>query len=49
MEFFPRKIFTFQVEGRVTRACAERKVGLEEARGLCLDRDAWRGVTDRIL
>ena len=33
----------------VRRACAEREMGLEEARGLCLDRDAWRDVTDRIV
>ena len=33
----------------VRRACAEREMGLEEARGVCMDRDAWRGVTDRIV
>ena len=33
----------------VRRACAEREMGLDEARGLCLDHDAWRGVTDRIV
>ena len=34
---------------RVRRACAEREIGLEEARGLCSDRDAWRSMTDRIV
>ena len=33
----------------VRRACAEREMGLEEARGVCMDRDAWRSVTDRIV
>ena len=39
----------FRWKDGVRRACAEREMGLEEARGLCLDRDAWRGVTDRIV
>ena len=31
------------------RACAEREMGLEEARGFCMGRDLWRRVTDRIV
>jgi len=31
------------------RACAERGMGVEEARRVCLERDAWRSVTDRIV
>merc|ERR1712074_513581 len=33
----------------VRRACAEREIGLEAAREVCLDRDAWRSLTDRIV
>ena len=33
----------------VRRACAEREMGLEEAREICRDRDEWRRVTDRIV
>ena len=33
----------------VRRACAEREMGLEEARGVCMDRDLWMSVTDRIV
>ena len=39
----------FRWKDGVRRACAEREMGLDEARGLCLDHDAWRGVTDRIV
>ena len=39
----------FGWRGGVRIACAEREIGLEEARGLCLDRDAWRSMTDRIV
>ena len=39
----------FRWRDGVRRACAEREIGLEEARGLCLDRDAWRSMTDRIV
>ena len=39
----------FRWKDGVSRACAEREMGLEEARGLCLDRDAWRSMTDRIV
>ena len=31
----------------IRRACAEREIGLEAAREVCLDRDAWRSLTDR--
>ena len=40
---------TFMRRDRLRRACAEREIGLGEARGLGLDRDAWRSVTDRIV
>ena len=33
----------------VRRACHVRQVGMEVARRECLDRDVWRGVTDRIV
>ena len=39
----------FRWRDGVRRACAKREIGLEEARGLCLDRDAWRSMTDRIV
>ena len=39
----------FRWRDGVRRACAEREMGLEEARGVCLDRDAWRSVTDWIV
>ena len=39
----------FRWRDGVRRACAEREMALEEARGVCMDRDAWRGVTDRIV
>ena len=38
----------FRWRDGVRRACAEREMGLEEARRLCMDRAAWRVVTDRI-
>merc|ERR1712001_286505 len=39
----------FRWRDGVRRACAEREIGLEEARGVCMDRVAWRSVTDRIV
>ena len=39
----------FRWRDGVRRACAEREMGLEETRGVCMDRDAWRGVTDVIV
>ena len=39
----------FRWRDGVRRACAEREMGLEEARGFCMGRDAWRRVTDRIV
>ena len=39
----------FRWRDAVRRACAERETGLEEARGVFMDSDGWRGVTDRIV
>ena len=39
----------FRWRDGVRRACAEREMGLEEIEGVSMDRDAWRGVTDRIV
>merc|ERR1712074_246460 len=39
----------FRGRDGVRRACAEREIGLEAAREVCLDRDAWRSLTDRIV
>ena len=39
----------FRWRDGVRRACAERNMGLEEARGVCMDRDVWRSMTDRIV
>jgi len=39
----------FRWRDGVRRACAEREIGLEAAREVCLDRDAWRSLTDRIV
>jgi len=39
----------FRWRDGVRRACAEWKKGLEEVRGVLMDRDVWRGVTDRIV
>ena len=33
----------------VRRACAERDMGLEEDRGVCMDQNVWRSMTDRIV
>ena len=33
----------------VRRAFVELAMGLLEARGMCMDRDTWRSVTDRIV
>ena len=33
----------------VRKACAEREMGLEEAKGVCRDRNEWRRMTDRIV
>ena len=33
----------------VRKACAERGMGLEEAKGVCRDRNEWRRMTDRIV
>ena len=33
----------------VRKACAERGMGLEEAKGACRDRIEWRRMTDRIV
>ena len=33
----------------VRRPCAEPEMGLEEARRVCMDRDAWRSVTELIV
>ena len=42
-----RPYFRF-IDG-VRKACADRNLGLEEARGMCRDRDEWRRMTDRIV
>ena len=39
----------FRWKDGVRRACAGREMGLEESRGVCMDRDAWRSVTDGIV
>ena len=39
----------FRWRDGVRRACAERGMGVEEARRVCLDRDEWRSLTDRIV
>ena len=39
----------FRWKDGVRRACAERELGVEEARGVCLDRNVWRSMTDRIV
>ena len=39
----------FRWKDGVRRACAERDIGYEEARNVCLDRDEWRSVTGRIV
>ena len=39
----------FRWRDGVRRACAEREMGLEEARRVCMDRDAWRSVTEVIV
>ena len=39
----------FRWKDGVRRACAEREIGFDEARRVCLDRDVWRGMTDRIV
>ena len=39
----------FRWRDGVRRACAEREMGFKEARGICLDRDVWRCVTDRVV
>ena len=33
----------------VRRACAERGVGLEEAKEVCRDRNVWRRMNDRVV
>ena len=33
----------------VRKTCAERRMGLEQANGVCRDRNAWRRMTDRIV
>ena len=33
----------------VRKACAEREIALEEAKGVCRDRNEWRRMTDRIV
>ena len=33
----------------VRKACAERGIGLEEAKGVCRDWNVWRRMTDRIV
>ena len=33
----------------VRRACAEREMGMEEARGVCMDWDVWRRMIDRVV
>ena len=33
----------------VRKACAEREMGLREARGVRWDRNEWRRMTDRIV
>ena len=38
----------FRLMGAVRKACAEREMGLEEAKGVCRDRIEWR-MTDRIV
>ena len=39
----------FKWKDGVRRACAVREIGLEEARGMCLDRNEWRSMIDRIV
>ena len=39
----------FRWRDGVRRACAEREMGVEEARSVCMDRDAWRSVTELIV
>ena len=48
-EFTERTSAPFRWRDGVRRACAEREIGLEAAREVCLDRDAWRSLTDRIV
>ena len=38
----------FRWKDGVRRACAERNMGLEEARGICLDRGLWRMRVDGV-
>ena len=39
----------FRWKDGVRRACEERGIGYEVARRVCLDRDVWRGMTDRMV
>ena len=39
----------FRWKDGVRRACSERNMGLEEARGICLDRRLWRMRVDGVL
>ena len=39
----------FRWKDGVRRACADRGVGLEEAKERCRDRNVWRSVTDMIV
>ena len=38
----------FRWKDGVRRVCAERNMGLEEARGICLDRGLWRMRVDGV-
>ena len=40
---FEKKCVSGSVGG-VRKACAEREMGLGKARGMCRDRNEWRGV-----
>ena len=38
---------TFRWMGGVRKACVERGMGLEKAKGVCRDRNEWRRMTDK--
>ena len=39
----------FRLMDVVRKACAERGIRLEEAKGVCRDQKVWRRMTDRIV
>jgi len=40
---------TFKVERWSEERVCRKRDGLGGSKGVCMDRDAWRGVTDRIV